>query len=169
MSLRLLVVILALGVLGAFTAVNWGTFVAPSTLDLFFTQVQAPLGMIMLGVLVAVSLAFVAYMSFWQGNVLMEMRRMHKEVERQRSLAEQEEQSRLREVREDIARLHGRIVQAQDGLSQEIRENGDSLAASLAVMDQRLIDGRVVDDDAIPYGAPHTPVRARSAGLPPMV
>ncbi|MBN9409697.1 MAG: LapA family protein [Burkholderiales bacterium] len=169
MSLRLLVVILALGVMGAFTAVNWSTFVAPSTLDLFVTQVQAPLGMIMLGVLVAVSLAFVAYMSFWQGNVLMEMRRMHKEVERQRSLAEQEEQSRLREVREDIARLHGRIVQAQDGLSQEIRENGDSLAASLAVMDQRLVDGRAVDDDTIPYAAAHTPVRARTAGLPPLV
>ena len=142
MRFRMFVVVIAIALLAIFTALNWQAFAAPTALDLFFVQFSAPLGLLMLGLMVIVVLAFVAYMSFWQGTVLVEMRRHNKELHQQRALAEQEEQSRLKELRiqlaDEVVRLDKRIAQAQDALTQEIRENGNSLAATVAEMDQRL-------------------------------
>lgn len=145
MRIRMFVVVAVIALLTLFTVFNWSVFVAPTSLDLLFTRVEAPLGLVMLGVVVALSLGFVAYMSFWQGTVLVEMRRAQKELHQQRALAETQEQSRLAELRvqlgQEVARLDASIAQARDALGVEIRENGNSLAAALAEMDQRLSTG----------------------------
>jgi uncharacterized integral membrane protein len=145
MRIRMFVVVAVIALLTLFTVFNWSAFAAPTSLDLLFTRVEAPLGLVMLGVVIALSLGFIAYMSFWQGSVLVEMRRANKELHQQRALAEREEQSRLAELRTqlgtEVARLDASIAQARDALGVEIRENGNSLAAALAEMDQRLAGG----------------------------
>ena len=56
MNLRNLLVAAALALLAVFTLLNWTAFTAPTTLSLAFADVQAPLGVVMLGFVVVVTL-----------------------------------------------------------------------------------------------------------------
>jgi len=72
---------------------------------------------------------------------LMDARRQAKEIQAQRTLAEQEETSRFSELRttlhSEFEQMSKRMETSQLALSQEIRENVNSLAAILAEMDDR--------------------------------
>jgi hypothetical protein len=57
MRLRTIVVIFASLLVAVFVAINWSAFVMPTTLSLAFTSVEAPLGIVMLGILVLFALA----------------------------------------------------------------------------------------------------------------
>ncbi len=142
MRVRTFLVIVMIALIAAFAAVNWPVFVAPTTLSLLVTSFEAPLGLLMLGVLAVVVVAFAAYLAVWQGTVLMETRRNAAELQRQRELADQAEASRFTELRaalrDELAALGDRMAQAQESLRKEIRESGNSVAASVAEMDDRL-------------------------------
>jgi hypothetical protein len=69
----LLLIVLALT--GLFAALNWAAFNTPVLLWLGVTSVEAPIGLVMLGVLALVSLLFVAYAVTLQGRALLELRR----------------------------------------------------------------------------------------------
>ncbi|MEO8653045.1 MAG: LapA family protein [Ramlibacter sp.] len=146
MRVRTVLVLLAILLLVAFAAINWPVFVAPTQLSLLVTSFTAPFGLLMLGLVTILMLAFVAYMAAWQGQILMESRRHAKELERQRTLADQAEASRFTELRglihTEVEQLSARLAQVQEALRTDIRENANSLAASLAEMDDRLRLGR---------------------------
>jgi predicted PurR-regulated permease PerM len=142
MRLRTVLTILFIALLAVFTAANWGVFVAPTRLSVLVTSFEAPLGFLMLVILMAVVLAFVAYMAVWQGQALAESRRNAKELERQRLLADQAETSRFSDLRalmqSESQRVSARIGEVQEALRNEIRENTNSLAATIGEMDDRL-------------------------------
>ena len=141
MRVRTLLVLLAILLLAAFAAINWPIFVAPAQLSLMVSSFTAPFGLLMGGLVVVPVLAFAAYMAAWQGQILMESRRHGKELELQRTLADQAEASRFTELRglhTEVEQLSARLAQVQEALRTDIRENGNSLAASLAEMDDRL-------------------------------
>lgn len=76
-------------------ALNWGTLTAAAPLDLVFAQVQAPLGVVLLGLAaVLVALFFVAHLRTQIGS-LLENRRLLKEIQRVQALADQAEASRI--------------------------------------------------------------------------
>ena len=58
MTLRSLLFVLVFGALAAFVLANWSVLNAPTTLSLAFAEVQAPLGVVMLGFIVAVTVLF---------------------------------------------------------------------------------------------------------------
>ena len=91
MRVRTLLVLLAMLLLATFAAINWPAFVAPTQLSLLVTSFTAPFGLLMLGLLMILVLAFVAYMAVWQGQALIQSRQHAKELERQRTLADQAE------------------------------------------------------------------------------
>lgn len=142
MRMRTILVVLAIFLIAAFAAANWPVFVAPTRLSLVFTSFEAPLGLLMLVILMAVVLGFVGYMALWQGKTLLEFRRSAKELERQRDLADQAEASRFTALQatmqSDNQQLTARFAQLQEAIGAEIRENANSLAATLAEMDDRL-------------------------------
>lgn len=142
MRLRTVLVILLIALLAVFTAANWGVFVAPTHLSMLVASFDAPLGFLMLVILIAVVLAFAAYMAVWQGKALSEARRNGKELERQRLLAEQAETSRFSDLRalmqSETQQLSARIGEVQEALRKEIRENTNSLVATIGEMDDRL-------------------------------
>ena len=85
----------AVAVVAALSALNWPTLMAPAPLDLVVAQVQAPLGVVMLGLAaVLVALFFVAYLRNQIGS-LLETRKLLKEVQRAHDLADQAEASRI--------------------------------------------------------------------------
>ena len=126
LSLCLLVLFTAL-----FALVNWAAFATPTALSLVVTNVNAPLGLIMLGLLIVVCIAFTAWAISLQGRALMDARRMTKDLQVQRDLADKAEASRFTELR---AHLDAALAESR----RTVEQQANSLAASIAVLEDRL-------------------------------
>ncbi len=142
MRMRTLLLVLVLLSICVFVSVNWSAFTAPTRLSLLVTTVEAPIGLVMLGLVVLVVLTFGAYLVVWQSAMLLESRRQTKELQAQRTLADQAEASRFTELRDivhdELQGLAHRMAQMQDTLRTEIRENANSLTATIAELDDRM-------------------------------
>jgi uncharacterized protein YlxW (UPF0749 family) len=142
MRIRTLLVLLGIALIAAFSALNWPAFTTPAPLNLGLSTVEAPLGLAMLGLVVFITLAFAIYVAVWQASILMETRRHAKELQAQRTLADQAEASRFTELRgvlhAELEQLEQRIAATQAALRSEIRESTNSLAAMLGEMDDRM-------------------------------
>jgi uncharacterized protein YlxW (UPF0749 family) len=142
MRLRTATAILAVALLAVFTVRNWPAFTAPTALDLVVTTVQAPLGLVMLALLGIVTLVFAVSMAMWQGAILMDSRRHAKELQQQRTLADQAEASRFSELRaalhEEMQQLAARVTQVHDTMRAELRDSTESLSSMIGEMDDRL-------------------------------
>jgi uncharacterized integral membrane protein len=142
MRIRTILVIVVLLLVALFAALNWSAFVSITTLNFLFTTVEAPLGLVMLGLLGLVVLAFAVYMAVWQGSVLLETRRYSKELQTQRTLADQAEASRFTELRTyltaELARLHERLAQTEAALQQDVQASGNTIAAYIGEVEDRL-------------------------------
>ena len=99
MTLRTLLFLVVFGALAAFVLVNWQVLNTPTTLSLAFTEVQAPLGLVMLAFIVLVTVLLLGYIVYLQMSGLLESRRHGKEMQAQRELADQAESSRFTELR----------------------------------------------------------------------
>jgi uncharacterized integral membrane protein len=75
MPLRTVVLLVVLALIALFAALNWTAFVAPTTLSFGVAQVQAPLGLIMLGLLAILTALFLLYLAYLQTTVILEWRR----------------------------------------------------------------------------------------------
>jgi len=149
MSLRIGVALLLAVLFAAFVAVNWSAFIAPTTLSVLVGTVQAPLGLVMLGVTGLVVLLFAVYMAWWQGRILLDTRRHTKEMQTQRELADKAEASRFTDLSgrldSQIAALGTRLNQRIDERTQELRieiqHSANGVAASLGELEDRLERG----------------------------
>ncbi len=128
---RALIFVLLLVLTGVFAAINWTAFTTPTTLSLWFSNVEAPIGVIMLVLLGLALLGFTAWAISMQGRALLDSRRMTKELQAQRELADKAEASRFTELRNHInIRL--------DTLQREIEQQGNGLAAQIGQMEDRM-------------------------------
>jgi len=149
-TVLLFVVLLSIAI---FTALNWAAFKAPTTLSLGVTDVQAPLGLVMLGMLVSLSALFLVFVLYLQTTVLLDARRHSKELHSQRELADQAEASRFTELRafldeelkklaiqntESKAALLARMDQLDGDLRTMIEQTGNGISAYIGVLDGRL-------------------------------
>lgn len=143
MSLRSVAIVLALAALAGFAALNWAAFMAPTELSLGFTQVQAPLGIVMLGASALLCTLFIVYLLFQQAGALLEARRYAKEMKAQRELADSAEASRFTELRAfleaETRRLEAQIqagareTQARvDRLEQALQDKVDESTRTLS-------------------------------------
>lgn len=153
MSLRSLLVVAALALLAAFAIVNWTAFTAPTTLSLLFTEVQAPLGLIMLVVTGLFSGLFLFYILFQQAGVILEARRYAKELHTHRELADKAEASRFTEIRTflegelrklegqgaaGVRELGGRIEKLEQQLADRLAESTRTLSAYVGEVEDKL-------------------------------
>lgn len=113
--------------IGAFTALNWEAFLAPTELSVAFTTVRMPLGIIMIGILVILTCLFLAFVVYLQGSVLLEARRHSRELQTNRELADKAEASRFTELR---------VFLDQELVKQALQNNNDK--ASILVKLDRL-------------------------------
>jgi uncharacterized integral membrane protein len=108
MSMRTLAAVLILLALGIFVAANWAAFTTPTVLSLVVATIEAPLGIVMLGITAAVAAIFLAYAFYVQASASRESNRLTQAIERQRELADRAEASRFTELNTSIgARLDG--------------------------------------------------------------
>lgn len=152
MTLRSLLFLLVFGALAIFVLVNWSVLNEPTPLSLAFADVQAPLGIVMLGFVVLVTVLFLAYIVYLQMSGLLETRRHGKELQAQRLLADQAEASRFTELRgfleaefarqatrqaELDAAHQARLEALEQRLKAAIEQQGDSLSAFVGELGDR--------------------------------
>jgi uncharacterized integral membrane protein len=138
---RALVFSLVLVLVGLFALVNWDAFSAPSPLSIGFTTVQAPLGLIMLGLVVALCVLFIVWVIALQANSLMDARRQSRELQAQRDLADKAEASRFTELRME---LMARLDRLQDESRVAIEQGSNAVAAHLGEIEDRLERARLL-------------------------
>lgn len=97
---------LALGaaiLVGILIVLNWITLNAVAPLNLIVAQIQAPLGIVMLGLsAVLIALFFIAYLKIQVGT-LLETRRLLKEIQHAHDLADKAEASRVENLHQLVA------------------------------------------------------------------
>ena len=153
MYLRTLLLLLILGASAAFAAVNWGAFTTPTNLSLIFYTVQAPLGLIMLGLAAILTVLFLIALVYLQTSVIIETRRHAREVRAQRELAEQAETSRFSDLRAfletELPKLASqtadlktdvqtRLEQLDQNLRSAVEQAGNTLSAYIGELEDRL-------------------------------
>ncbi len=128
---RPLIFVLLLVLTGLFAAINWTAFTTPTTLSLWFTSVEAPIGVIMLVLLALALVAFTAWAIAMQGRALLDARRMTKDLQAQRDLADKAEASRFTELR-------NHMDTRMDKLQRSIEQQGNGLAAQIGELENRM-------------------------------
>ena len=119
MSLRSLLLLLIGVAILAFVGVNWVAITTPTQLSLLFTEIEAPLGLVMLGMLVGVACVFVIMIAYIQGTVLVETRRHARELSAQRELADKAEASRFTDLRAHLDQEMRRLGESLTQITQE--------------------------------------------------
>ncbi|PZO15969.1 MAG: Signal transduction histidine kinase [Burkholderiales bacterium] len=153
MKLRTLLLILFILLVAGFVALNFAQILQPTALSFGVTEVQAPLGLVLLGMLILVLLVFLAALVYQQTTHLMEVRRITREASEQRNLADKAEASRFTELRtflqaemqataareiELAEKLHQKVDKLQAAMTEVIEQNGNGLSASLGELEDRL-------------------------------
>lgn len=161
MRTQIVLVALVLVLTALFTALNWTALTASTPINLLVVDVQGPLGLVVLllaGVLIALMILLVVWM---QASVLLEARRHSRELNAQRELADKAEASRFTELREmlkgELASLAGegrptvevlaRLDQLEDVLRKEVHDSGNTLAAYIGELENRLENNQNIRSD----------------------
>ena len=138
---RAIVFFLVLVFVGLFALINWTVFSALTPLSLGFTTVQAPLGLIMLGLVVFLCVLFTVWVISLQANSLMDARRQTKELQAQRDLADKAEASRFTELRSELV---ARLDRLQRESALTLEQSGNSVAAHIGQLEDRLERARLL-------------------------
>jgi len=146
MKIYSLSLLFILALVAIFTALNWGTFVTPTEVSLGVTVASVPLGLVLLGFLVVITALFLAFVVYLQTSALLETRRYSKELQASRDLADKAEASRFTELRaaleaERLAVI-ARIDQVRAELQTSIEQSGNTLAAYIGELEDRLDGGK---------------------------
>lgn len=147
MKPRSLIVALVLLLVLFFAGVNWPLFSEPSTLNLVLTSIEAPLGLVMLGVIGFLSLLFLFVAGRIEGGALVESSQGRKELEKARRLAESAEQSRFEKLHKQVERgfesladrLDDVVTQGeQEELSKTIQHDSDEVVEKIEAVEGEL-------------------------------
>ena len=146
MNFRTFVLLLIVAATAALAVLNWGALSEPSPIWLGVTTVDAPLGLIMLGLTVLLGVFFIAYVLSLQGSVLLDTRRHTKEMQAQRELADKAEASRFTELRTFLESQHqqtqsqlmARLDALESHLAARAQESDNSTAAYVGQLEQQL-------------------------------
>jgi uncharacterized integral membrane protein len=153
MPLRTLLLGVMLLLVVLFAALNWSAFTTPMSLSLLFATVEAPLGLIMLGVIALLTVLFLVYLLYIQSTVLLDARRASRELQTQRHLADQAEASRFTElrtlleermqqlesvVREEQSRTGSRLGELETSLRSSVEDGANTVAANIGEFRDRM-------------------------------
>ena len=146
MHFRSAILFLVVLAIAALAVLNWPALATSTTVSLGLLTLQAPLGLLMLGLTALLAVFFVAYVLSLQGSVLLETRRHTKEMQVQRELADKAEASRFTELRHYLeiqqgqahAALLARIDALEQRLAKRVEESDNATAAYVGQLEHQL-------------------------------
>ena len=139
--------------LGIFTLANWTVLSTSTPLSFVAFSLEAPLGFVLLGVVLVFVALFTAYVLILRTTMLMDAHRYAKELLAQQQLAEKAEASRLNDLRSQLdhefAQLQDateksrtdlgvRIEGMEQALQNSIEESNRSLSAYIGEVEDKL-------------------------------
>lgn len=148
MRARLLFLVVAILLVAGFAAQNWSEFMRTSPLNFGVVVEEAPLGLIMLGVLGVTLLVFLVGSAMQQSRFMLESRHHAKTLQAQRDLAEKAEASRFTDLRQQLD-AHLRENRQRDSiaateLEKAMVQSQRELRNQLDVIN-RTLDGRLTE------------------------
>ena len=157
MRTKTLLLVVVIVLIATFAVLNVDEFTRVSTLSLGFTTMQLPLGLVMLILVAAILLIFLATTLYMHSTNLMEIRKYAKELTAQRELADRAEASRFTELRrylesqaamamnqgsDTITAFDRRMKQTENLLLQRLEQSDNSNAAYWSQQDDALLRNR---------------------------
>ena len=150
-----LVVILVL--MGLFAWRNWSVFIDPRPLSLIFTEVQAPLGIVMLVILLILVVVYFLYTVGLEMTALNEAKRFAREILSTRRLADEAEASRFSDLKKwlegelasvkaeqpsglasKLDQLMVRLDKVEETLRDDFEKAGNTLAAYIGELEDQI-------------------------------
>jgi hypothetical protein len=156
MKVRTLFLLIVLVAISVFAALNWNAIMMPTTLSLGIAVVEAPLGLVMLGILAFLTALFLVFVVYLQTVALLEARRHARELQSNRELADQAEASRFTELKGFLevelkrqvgfdAELRDVVLARVDQLDRDLRsvveQSSNTLSAYIGELEDRLEKG----------------------------
>ncbi len=154
MRTKIMLLIVGIVLLAVFAVLNVDEITRTSTLNLGFTSMQLPLGLLMLILVVALALIFLVTTIYMHSAQLIETRKYARELSAQRELADQAETSRFTKMRgylesqttlalnretETVAALDRRLAQTEKLLLERLDQSDNSNAAYWGQHDDALM------------------------------
>jgi uncharacterized integral membrane protein len=185
MRARVVVLVLAILLLAGFAAQNWSEISRPVPLNVAVTTVQAPLALILLGLLALACVLFVASAGAMHTRHLKESREHTRALQGQRDLADKAEASRFTDLRQMLdghiresrqrettanAELDKRLGQHHRELRDDLQRLSQLMSTRLGEMERHLeppapgLDPRRQGANAVPTQRPARvePIREES-------
>ena len=156
MKVRTLFFLIVLLAIGIFAALNWNSIMMPTTLSLGVAVVEAPLGLVMLGISALLTAFFLVFVLYLQTSGLLEARRHARELQANRELADKAEASRYTElkgfleaelkrqaVRHEELRddLLAKVDQLDRDLRSAVEQSSNTLSAYIGELEDRIEKG----------------------------
>ena len=153
MHVRTIIISITILAIAALAALNWAALSAPASVSLGVASIEAPLGLIMLGLTALLGAVFLAYVFYLHSSVMLEARRHNKEMTAQRELADKAEASRFTELRnfleaqqqqelaahkETVSALLARLDQLEKVLETRAEQSDNGIAAQIGELEDRL-------------------------------
>lgn len=157
MKIRTMLLLLVLILMAVFLIINWTALSTVMTVNLVYTEIQAPLGAIVVGSFVALTLILLVYMVWQQASVTMELRSAYKEARSAREVADHAEKSRFQEsnrlMGERLEKLEALVTTRSDEMLSCVQKQTTRLDERIDEMERNLKnyaeDGQKRQDAAI--------------------
>jgi uncharacterized integral membrane protein len=175
MRARLIFIFVAILLLAAFSALNWSEFNRTVPLSFGVISFQAPLGLILLGLLALTLGVFLVSSATQEARYLLEHRRHAKALDAQRVLADTAEASRFTDLRQHLdthlrenrqreaiaaTEFEKAMVQSQRELRTQLEQMNQALVARMGEIESRI-------DSRLERGNPAVDVSPRPADTLP--
>ena len=135
MAIRSVILIFLAAVAALFLVVNWPAIMAPVPVNLVYTEITAPLGLLLLIGFGTLWIVGIIWALLQRASTLMELRRAYKEASSSKSLADHAEQSRLEEARkalqEAVEGVDAKMSQRVESSAQIVNERLAAINASI--------------------------------------
>ena len=126
MKIRTIFLLLVLILMAVFLVINWTALSTVTAVNLIYTEIQAPLGVLVVGGFAAVVFVLLVYMVWQQASVTLELRAAYKEARNARTVADDAEKSRFAEsnriLLERIEKLEALMTARSDETLTAVRQ-----------------------------------------------
>ncbi len=142
MKLSTVVFLFIVCLLTLFSVLNWSVIMAPAEVSLLVTSIHAPLGLMLLAIIILLTAIYIGFLTYLQTSALLESRQHARELSAQRDLADKAEASRFSELRTYLEGEIKSIATQADRNAQDLKvtleQSSNSLSAYIGEMEDRL-------------------------------
>lgn len=145
MKIRTIFLLLVLILMAVFLVINWTALSTVTAVNLIYTEIQAPLGVLVVGGFAAVVFVLLIYMVWRRRASSLELRAAYKEARNARTVADDAEKSRFAEsnriLLERIEKLEALMTARSDETLTAVRQEGCAFRRTLPGSHRRSKEG----------------------------